>query len=394
MQKAIEKARTLVEALTYIQQYSGKIVVIKFGGSVMDSPEAFVQGRRYTDQRTLTVAEHVLCNEINGGIVETIQSLGPRAMGLHTLSSCVLFGERLYLEESGRKIDLGMVGKVTGVNARLVELLCRAGTIPVIAPLAVDKTGQKLNCNADTAAGDVVVSDTHGIRRDMDDPASMIPKISEAEIRELIDSGVISSGMLPKVEKLKFASLSTAALFRPGCCPRSKLAWGHSMQASTHYRWPIYALAATGNFLRQRRGHTYNQRPGGLNMQKDFINLADFTPEQLSGLIDKTIADKPAYQACRGPAPLARKTLALIFEKPSLRTRVSFEVAMTQLGGTSTYLDQMTIGLGSRESVEDISRVLSGWPDAGVRGRRQQCRAKPGGRVREARYEVRPLCPA
>ncbi len=94
-------------------------------------------------------------------------------------------------------------------------------------------------------------------------------------------------------------------------------------------------------------------------MQKDFINLADFTPEQLSGLIDKTIADKPAYQACRGPAPLARKTLALIFEKPSLRTRVSFEVAMTQLGGTSTYLDQMTIGLGSRESVEDISRVLS-----------------------------------
>jgi ornithine carbamoyltransferase len=93
-------------------------------------------------------------------------------------------------------------------------------------------------------------------------------------------------------------------------------------------------------------------------MQKDFINLADFSPEQLSGLIDKTIADKPAYLAGRGPTPLERKTLALIFEKPSLRTRVSFEVAMTQLGGASTYLDQTTIGLGQRESVEDVSRVL------------------------------------
>jgi acetylglutamate kinase len=250
MQQAIEKARTLVEALTYIQQYSGKIVVIKFGGSVMDSPEAmrgiltdvvfmnsvgmkpvlihgggkaisqamsdrglevqFVQGRRYTDKRTLTVAEHVLCNEINNNIVETIQSLGPRAMGLHTLSSAVLSGERLYLEESGRKIDLGMVGKVTSVNARLIELLCQAGTIPVIAPLAMDDTGQKLNCNADTAAGEVaralqaekfvVVSDTHGIRRNVEDPASMIPKITEAQIRELISLGIISAGMLPKVE--------------------------------------------------------------------------------------------------------------------------------------------------------------------------------------------------
>lgn len=250
MQEAITKARTLIEALTYIQQYSGKIVVIKFGGSVMDSPDAmrdiltdvvfmnsvgiqpvlvhgggkaiseamskrglevqFVQGRRYTDQRTLTVVEHVLCNEINTGIVELIKSLGAEAMGLHTLSSCVQFGERLFLEEDGRKIDLGMVGRVTKVNSHLVELLCKAGTIPVISPLARDKTGQKLNCNADTAAGEiaaalqaekfVVVSDTHGIRRDVDDPKTMIPIISEEEIKKLIDDGTISSGMLPKVE--------------------------------------------------------------------------------------------------------------------------------------------------------------------------------------------------
>ena len=250
MDKAIQKAATLIEALTYIQRYTGKIVVIKFGGSVMDSPEAmrniltdvvfmntvgmkpvlvhgggkaishameerglevqFVQGRRYTDQRTLTVVEHVLCNEVNTSIVKTIQSLGCEAMGMHTLSSCVQFGERLYLEEDGKKIDLGFVGQITRVNADLLHLLCEAGTIPVIAPLARDKTGQKLNCNADTAAGEiaaalqaekfVVISDTHGIRKNVEDPDSMIPSITETQIRELISDGTITSGMLPKVE--------------------------------------------------------------------------------------------------------------------------------------------------------------------------------------------------
>ena len=250
MQEAIAKASVLTEALKYIQQYYGKTVVIKFGGSVMDDPEAmqniltdvvfmnfvgmrpvlihgggkainqameerglevqFVQGRRYTDQRTLTVVEHVLCSEVNEGIVKTLESLDCSAMAMHTLSSCVLFGERLFLDEDGRKIDLGMVGKVTHVNAELVKLLCQADTVPVIAPLARDKTGGKLNCNADTAAGEVaaaikaekfvVVSDTHGIRRDVNDPESYIPSITETEIRERITDGTISSGMLPKVE--------------------------------------------------------------------------------------------------------------------------------------------------------------------------------------------------
>jgi acetylglutamate kinase len=131
-------------------------------------------------------------------------------MGLHTLASAVLFGEKLFLEQDGRKIDLGFVGKVTAVNAKLVELLCQADTIPVIAPLARDKTGAKLNCNADTAAGEVaaavraeklvVISDTHGIRRDAKDPATMIPTLTEAEIRAMIADGTITSGMLPKVD--------------------------------------------------------------------------------------------------------------------------------------------------------------------------------------------------
>lgn len=248
--KAIAKAQTLIEALEYIQQFRGKIVVIKMGGSVMDDEKAltdmltdvvfmnavgmcpvvihgggkaiseamekrglevqFVQGRRYTDQRTLTVVEYVLCNEINRHMVETIEALGGNAMALHTLGSCVLFGEKLFLDDDGRKVDLGFVGQVTGVNSKLIDLLCQADTIPVIAPLARDKTGGKLNCNADTSAGEVAaalkaeklvfVSDTHGIRRDPDDPDSLAPQLTEAEIHEMISSGAISAGMLPKVE--------------------------------------------------------------------------------------------------------------------------------------------------------------------------------------------------
>jgi acetylglutamate kinase len=251
MQEAIGKARTLIEALEYIQHFRDKIVVVKMGGSIMDDPEAiegfltdivfmqsvgmqpviihgggkaissamdqrglevqFVEGRRYTDQRSLTVVEHVLCKEINDSLVETIGRLGGRAMGLHTRGSCVLFGEKLFLTgDEDRKIDLGLVGQVTSVNADLLRVLCGDGIVPVLAPLARDKTGMKLNCNADTAAGAVaetlvpekfvLVSDTHGIRRDPDDPDSLAMRLNEDQVREMIASGVISSGMLPKVE--------------------------------------------------------------------------------------------------------------------------------------------------------------------------------------------------
>ena len=250
MQEAIAKAKVLMEALDYIQRFRGKTVVIKMGGSVMDDEQAmgdlladvvfmntvgmrpvivhgggkaitaamtkaglevqFVQGRRYTDQRSLTVVEHVLCNDVNRHIVEIIDALGSQAMALHTLSSCVLFGERLFLQEDDREIDLGFVGQINQVNSRLIELLCAADTIPVIAPLARDRSGGKLNCNADTAAGEVaaalaadklvIVSDTHGIRADVDDPDSRISRITEEKIRRMIDAGAITAGMLPKAE--------------------------------------------------------------------------------------------------------------------------------------------------------------------------------------------------
>jgi len=250
MEEAIAKAKTLIEAMEYIQRFRDKTVLIKIGGSIMESADAleemltdvvflstvglrpivvhgggkaiseamekrglevqFVQGRRYTDQRTLTVVEHVLCNEINQHIVATIEKLGADAMGLHTLSSCVLFAEKLFLEQDGRQIDLGLVGQVTSVNGQLIELLCNSHTIPVLAPLARDKTGAKLNCNADTAAGEVAaalkvaklvfVSDTHGVRRDPAEPDSLVPVLTESQIKKMINDGVITGGMLPKVQ--------------------------------------------------------------------------------------------------------------------------------------------------------------------------------------------------
>lgn len=251
MDAAINKASALVEALSYIQRFHNKVVVVKVGGSIMDDEAAlsnllndivfmnyvgmqpvlvhgggkainqametaglkpqWVQGRRYTDERTIAIAEHVLCNQINKFIVSFIQSQGCEAMGLHSLSSVVLFAEKTYLNSpDGRKIDLGLVGEVKSVNARLLQLLVQADSIPCIATIARDQAGGKLNVNADTAAGAVaaamkaeklvVVSDTHGIRSKIDDPESLMRHMTVAQIDELVKNGTISSGMLPKVE--------------------------------------------------------------------------------------------------------------------------------------------------------------------------------------------------
>lgn len=251
MQEAINKANVLLEALPYVQKYYGKIVVIKLGGSVMDDREAerqllqdivfmnyvgmqpiivhgggkeinaamdeaglepsWVQGLRYTDDRTLAIAERVLCGNINRRLVDGLESFGCEAIGLNSLNSCVLFANRLYLSgEGGRRIDIGYVGSIEEVNAKILKLLCAADTIPVIAPIARDKTSGKLNCNADTAAGEVaaavraeklvMVSDTHGIRERKDDPESFRPSLNRAEIQDFIDRGIIDKGMLPKVQ--------------------------------------------------------------------------------------------------------------------------------------------------------------------------------------------------
>ena len=251
VEKAIAKAGALIEAMEYIRQFRGRIVVVKLGGSVLDDASlqkklltdiafmatvgmrpvivhgggkaitramnkaglepVWVQGRRYTDLRTLTIAEHTLVHKINTPICEMLTELGCEPMGLHSLSSCVLFAETLRLAgEDGRKVDLGMVGQVVKINAQLLKKLCADGTIPVIASVAKDKAGGKLNVNADSAAGKVaaqvvaeklvVVSDTHGIRTDIEDPDSWVSSLNETQIKEMIDAGIITDAMFPKVE--------------------------------------------------------------------------------------------------------------------------------------------------------------------------------------------------
>lgn len=254
MQNAINKAKALIEAHAYIRRFAGKTIVVKVGGSIMDQPKTladlladvsfmasvgmrpvivhgggkgitdamkkagmeaqFVQGRRYTDERTLAIAEHVLINDINNSIVNTIGDNGPKAMGLHSLSSCAVLAKRLYLDASDdngekRKVDIGFVGEVDSVNASLLNALIEAAWIPVIAPICRDSSGGKLNVNADSVAGHVaaainaeklvLVSDTHGIRTS-DDPDSLTTHLTKSEIEGLVQSGVIAGGMLPKVE--------------------------------------------------------------------------------------------------------------------------------------------------------------------------------------------------
>ena len=251
MEKAIAKAGALIEAMEYIRQFRGRIVVVKLGGSVLDDlslqkellrdvafmatvgmrpvivhgggkaitramneagmEPVWVQGRRYTDERTLRIVEHTLVHKVNTPICERLTELGCDIMPLHSLGSCVLTAEMLRLEgEEGRKIDIGFVGRVTGVNGKLIRKLCDDGTIPVIASVAQTSSGGKLNVNADSAAGKVaaevtaekfvVVSDTHGIRRNIKDPESWVSSLNEQQIKEMIDDGIITDAMFPKVE--------------------------------------------------------------------------------------------------------------------------------------------------------------------------------------------------
>ena len=251
MLEAIQKADTLIEALGYIRRFRDKITVIKLGGSVMEDENALrhtlldivfmetvgmrpvvvhgggaaidramdaaglvpkkIKGRRYTDDATLEIVERVLAYETNESIAKRVEELGGRAMNLNFRSTNVLFGERMTLPgDNGEPIDLGHVGRVTRVDRGVIEKLCYAGQVPIIPSMALAANGEKLNVNADTAATAVAqaigaekliyMSDVNGVRRDKNDPESIIHSLTDVEARELIRTGVVDSGMIPKVE--------------------------------------------------------------------------------------------------------------------------------------------------------------------------------------------------
>ena len=251
MVDAIFKADILIEALKWIRQFRGKVTVIKLGGSVMEDKRSmthllldiifmesvgmrpvlvhgggaaiskamgeaglqprFVQGRRYTDDATLDIVERVLAGEINEGIAKQIQGYGGKAQSLNFRTTNVLFGERLTLAgENGEPIDLGHVGTVTSADGEIISRLCDVGVVPVIPSMCIDASGQKLNVNADTAAMAVAqainaekmvyLSDVNGVRRDKNDPESLMHSLTAEQAHELISSGVIDAGMIPKVQ--------------------------------------------------------------------------------------------------------------------------------------------------------------------------------------------------
>lgn len=248
---AIEKADVLIEALEWIRRFRDKYTVIKLGGSVMEDENAlrhllldivfmrtvgmrpvvvhgggasinramldaglqphFIQGRRYTDAAARDIVERVLAYETNQAIFEQIERLGGRAAPLNFHTTNVLFGEKLTLQDAdGAPVDLGFVGHVTRVDRTTIDNLCYAGIVPVIPSMCVDAAQQKLNVNADTAATAVAqslgaeklvfLSDVNGVRRDKNDPETLIHSLTDVEAGELLRSGAIESGMIPKVE--------------------------------------------------------------------------------------------------------------------------------------------------------------------------------------------------
>ena len=254
MHQAMEKADVLIEAMKWIRQHRGKITVIKIGGSLLEDENAmmhllldtvfmesvgmqpvivhgggkaisdamlasgieprFVQGRRYTDSASLDIVKRVLGKEICEHLVQQIDDFEGEAKPLGVcFDSNVLFGEKLALsDEHGAAVDMGWVGTITRVDTEPIRRLCAQEIIPVIPSVALmdDGSGQALNVNADTAATAVArelqaeklvyVSEVNGLRTDPNDPESMIDSITAEQARQMLASGAIVGGMIPKIQ--------------------------------------------------------------------------------------------------------------------------------------------------------------------------------------------------
>lgn len=246
----MDRAKVLNEALPYIQQYSGKIVVVKYGGNAMISenlrravlsdivllhqvgiqvvvvhgggPEissmlkkigkegVFVNGLRYTDEETMDIVQQILCGKVSKDLVSLIDAYGGKAMGL-----CGMDGRMLEaVKKTGDGFDYGFVGDITNVNCQPILDVLNAGYIPVISSVAAGAAGADgakcYNINADTAAAQVaaglgaeklvILTDVLGLLRDVNDPETLISKCRVSEVPVLVKEGVIKGGMIPKIQ--------------------------------------------------------------------------------------------------------------------------------------------------------------------------------------------------
>ena len=238
-----QRAEVLTTALPYIKKYSGKIVVVKYGGNAMvneqlkqqvmeditllwligvkvvlvhgGGPEIndlmkrvgkvpqFVDGLRVTDKETVDIVQMVLAGKVNKDLVKLIQSKGGHAVGLSGIDGGIL-------EAEVKNEALGYVGRITKVRTKPIEDLLDNHYIPVISTVASDHNGNSYNINGDTAAAVIagalgaerliMMTDIAGILEDKDDPTTLIPRITVSEAQKLYDKGVISGGMIPKVD--------------------------------------------------------------------------------------------------------------------------------------------------------------------------------------------------
>lgn len=238
-----ERAEVLVQALPNIKKYSGKTVVIKYGGNAMvneqlkqqvmedicllwligvrvvlihgGGPEisqtmkqfgkesVFVNGLRVTDKETVDIVQMVLAGKVNKTLVNLLQMKGGHAVGLSGIDGGIL-------EATMKDENLGYVGKITKVRPQPIEDLLEKHYIPVISTIASDRQGNTYNINGDTAAAYIagalnaecliMMTDIAGLLMDKDDPATLIPMVTVSEAKKLFDTGVISGGMIPKVE--------------------------------------------------------------------------------------------------------------------------------------------------------------------------------------------------
>lgn len=252
-------AKTLAEALPYIQIYDRETVVIKYGGHAMGQEQVaklfaadavllkllgvhpvvvhgggpqisrmldkagvkstFVDGLRVTDEATMEVAEMVLSGAINKEIASWITQAGAeadvRGVGLSGKDARLITAEKVTRTKKDpgsnieQAVDLGFVGEPTKVDPHIIQALLASETdyIPVVAPIGVSEAGQTFNINADTVAGAqagarkakrmLMLTDIAGV---LDGDGQLIRQMTIAEARELIASGVASGGMIPKLE--------------------------------------------------------------------------------------------------------------------------------------------------------------------------------------------------
>ena len=239
----MERAEVLTQALPYIKKYSGKIVVIKYGGNAMvneqlkqqvmediallwligvkvvlvhgGGPEIsetmkrlgkqaqFVNGLRVTDKETVDIVQMVLAGKVNKTLVNLLQMKGGHAVGLSGIDGGII-------EATMKDETLGYVGKITRIRTQPITDLLEKNYVPVISTIASDRLGNTYNINGDTAAAYIagalnaerliMMTDIAGILRDKDDPSTLIPALTVKEAKKLFDEGVISGGMIPKVD--------------------------------------------------------------------------------------------------------------------------------------------------------------------------------------------------